>query len=86
MELMPNQRTVKKVTSNLSKQGDKQGDKNLENINNIKILNSYDFNIFNWFVLIERFNTNVKMLNSKRFANNFTIVFNTVLISIFYVS
>jgi hypothetical protein len=79
---MPNQRTVKKVTSNLSK----CSDKNLENINNIKILNSYDFNIFNWFVLIERFNTNVKMLNSKRFANNFTIVFNTVLISIFYVS
>jgi hypothetical protein len=82
MELMPKQRTVKKVTSNLSK----RSDKNLENINNIKILNSYDFNIFNWFVLIERFNTNVKMLNSKRFANNFTIVFNTVLISIFYVS
>ena len=82
MELMPKQRTVKKVTSNLSK----CSDKNLENINNIKILNSYDFNIFNWFVLIERFNTNVKMLNSKKFANNFTIVFNTVLISIFYVS
>ena len=82
MELMPNQRTVIKVTSNLSK----RSDKNLENTNNIKILNSYDFNIFNWFVLVERFNTNVKMLNSKRFDNNFTIVFNTVLISIFYVS
>jgi hypothetical protein len=79
MELMPNQRTVIKVTSNLSK----RSDKNLENTNNIKILNSYYFNIFKWFVLIERFNTNVKMLNSKRFANYFTIALNTVLISIF---
>jgi hypothetical protein len=79
MELMPNQRTVKKVTSNLSK----RSDKNLENTNNIKILNSYYFNIFKWFVLIERFNTHVKMLNSKRFANYFTIALNTVLISIF---
>ena len=82
MELMPNQRTVKKVTSNLSK----RSDKNLENTNNIKILNSYYFNIFKWFVLIERFNTNVKMLNSKRFANYFTITLNTVLISIFHKS
>lgn len=79
---MPMQSAVGKVTSNLSK----CSNKNLENTNNIKILNSYDFNIFNWFVLIERFNTNVKMLNSKRFDNYFTIALNTVLISIFHES